>query len=749
MESDQDKYVEKLPKTIDIFQHLRLNLKKRQKICDCDNVLDLYCIPCKCSVCRKCTFEDHKGHILINRNPLEITPDQLEKSFNETENLIKNSEFQSDNYELKNNLKKIVEEFSEKLIEKVNRMKQMRLDEIDHMADGLKNAQENVENIKKALKDFYDKTHKFFNLSKGENKDDYNTSFLLSYDIANIAYVKEKQAKDIFQVLKEDAKNYQISLELFGKEANDEVEKILFGQTMGTGPSLESKVNQTLEISAEIKKDIEINDEEYNPIQHFRNSIDKLKQEDYRDISERLTKYLELIDELKGKVVTSCSTNKSLRSIETELKLYEHTNQKGADSLFSQRAEKNGQTTRRKNSVEKDKSATLENKTPENKPTENKPPENKSAKTTISASKKAQTERGKDKDKDKSKISQESLNTSTNRKTSVEKTRRPYKLAFSPDDVVLNAECIKKLFSYLTMELYGKYFKMETKELQSSHADLMIRVDEEEETDYARIIEGTNTLVIYETAGNKLNKKKLDLVINPIGYTTFPVGCRCLLLNKKVYISGGKDEKGEYPNVLIYDSEREKVKRVMDLNEPRAFHTMVYNDVFESIMVFGGENCNSVEVFDPLSNRWLMLPSMNFPRADVYFHFDRPKGLIFTIFGREGNILDGKYSDIIEVLDLAEFKNGWCKVEYYNKAEVSMKKYINLFPLSNCLLLAYGGETARRRKKVGVIINLAKFEISKIDHDVKEMLYLAAKRNQKLNSIMGNMTFDESKTLAA
>ena len=46
----------------------------------------------------------------------------------------------------------------------------------------------------------------------------------------------------------------------------------------------------------------------------------------------------------------------------------------------------------------------------------------------------------------------------------------------------------------------------------------------------------------------------------------------------------------------------------MDMQNPRCYHTMVFNEVFETMMVIGGENNDTVEIFDPLTNRWQLLP---------------------------------------------------------------------------------------------------------------------------------------------
>ncbi|MCQ2820372.1 MAG: hypothetical protein MJ252_24155 [archaeon] len=731
MEDKPEINLETSPKTIDIYQHLKLNLKNKQPICECGEVPDLYCIPCKISVCKKCTFEDHKKHILISRNPIEISPKEIDKAFKETEGLLKSSEYNIDHKAFKENLSKIVEAFSQKLIDKVLKMKKMKLDEIEHMFDGLaentETAKKNVEAIKKALKEYYQKTHKFFNISKGENKDEFNTIFLLSYDIANIAYLKEKETKNLLQNLKEDANNYQICMDLYGKEANDEVERILFGST--TGDSLENKVYQKLELTPGIRDDVMKNDEEYNPLAHFKKQIELLRTDDYKEINDRLTKYQELIDDFKGKAVSSYQHTRNLKEIENELKLYENTKSTGAETLFSQRE----QNKPLESLTARSRLNTERNRTEKDL--------DKGGSTSRKNKGEGEEEGTELKKEDKGQMTSRSrLNTERNNRIPPINKK---------EDVLLNADPLKKLFAYLMMDLYGKYFKMATQMLQSSHSDLMIKVDpDEEETDYARIIENTNTLVIYEKLSHKLTKKQLKLSLNPMGYTVFPVGCRCVLIKGKVYISGGRDEKMEYPNVLIYDMKTEKLKRIMDLNEPRAFHTMMFCDVFETIMVMGGEGCASVEIFDPLTNRWQLLPPLNYPRADIAFHFDKPRGLMFALFGKEGGIVDGNYSDVIEVLDLTEFKRGWVKVEYYNKSGAALKKFLSVFPLSNCLLLAYGGETSRRAKKIGVLVDLTKFEITKINREMRQQLYFASQRSKKLSNIIGGLNLEESKAMS-
>ena len=212
-----------------------------------------------------------------------------------------------------------------------------------------------------------------------------------------------------------------------------------------------------------------------------------------------------------------------------------------------------------------------------------------------------------------------------------------------------------------------------------------------------------------------------------------------LLIGDKLYISEGRDETNEYANVLIYERKKNKIRRIMDMKEPRSYHTMIYTDVFETIIVFGGENKLTVEIFDPLINRWLNLPSLNIPRANSIFYFDKPRGIIYSMFGIEGNIVDGNYSDNIEFLDLQNIKDGWNVLDYVNKSENDLRSLMNIYPLNNDMILLYGGVSFRGNSKSVCVFNIAKSEINKIQPSLLESLRIEAKKSKRLSSIISGL----------
>ena len=311
------------------------------------------------------------------------------------------------------------------------------------------------------------------------------------------------------------------------------------------------------------------------------------------------------------------------------------------------------------------------------------------------------------------------------------------------NDIVLDNQILNRNFTHVMTDLYDQYFRIPTIELQSSHADLKFKDLDgigsgEDLTNYVKIIENTNQIKIYDKKLKKIIVKKLKLLKNPHGYTKFPLGCRSILVGDKLYITGGKDEFMEYAICLIYDRKTEKIKRIMDMRNPRSYHTMVFNDVFETMMVIGGEYNYTVEIFDPLTNRWQELPELNIPRAIPLFYFDEGRGNMYVLFGVEGDYHKPKQTctDSIEILDLTEIKQGWMKINYNNKANMDLKCFVNLYPLNDFLILIYGAIESRQSKRNACVYNLVKAEMTKIDKNLMEELRNESQNDKLLNKII-------------
>ena len=410
--------------------------------------------------------------------------------------------------------------------------------------------------------------------------------------------------------------------------------------------------------------------------------MNDLGEEHFKPVKERLTKYNKHIQNFKKAIFKTITKTGNLKEIEKNVKALEFNKLKGADNLFSLR------------------------------------------------------------DQDKNNKSENSSSSKSNNYFNK-------KNITSEDDISLNNPLLDKYFNHLFFFFYDQNFKTLSKELQSSHADLQIKRNEndeedEDDNDKGKVIEGTNEIQIYEKKNKKMVKYYIKLTKNPLGYTKFPIGCRSLLIGDKLYISGGRDEYNEYPNVLIFDRKTQNIKRIMDLRVPRAYHTMVYSDVFNSIMIFGGEGEASVEIFDPVTNRWQLLPELNIPRANLIYYCDSPRGVLYTMFGNEGSILDNKYSDVIEFLDLKNIGEGWNILDYRNKSEMDLKSLVNIYPLNSDLILLYGGVVFRGNSRSVCIFDLAKSQIIKIDSKIMESIRIEAKKSKKLSNIISGFNSKSS-----
>lgn len=700
----QEEGVDSDLKTIDIFHHLQLSMKNFANNCKCKTLSSFYCVPCKVTLCSKCNYDVHKKHFLLDKSQFDLSKSSIENLFKTLEDLLNKSSIFHNYDALRNELVNDVDIFANELHEEINKVREKKVKEINLMFENMKsnvtNTQERTLATKNQLINYFEKNKQFFQIKEEpksqhctiETNNPNNSIFLLNYDIFSLASKKIKDIIRIEQTMRTDISNF--------KHIEQEKSRLLLTNLKNTLYETEEKLEQCSQQKMEEEKDKSSNEnrikftrdqihqmlnpknatteeDEFEkrdsdkPSYHFISMCQKLNQDHFKPINDRLLKFSLEIEKFKKDVMNIINKGGSHKEIEKHIAYFENIKEKGADTLFSKR----NTDGKGKEIVAKGKLASHYNGT---------------------------------------------------------------------EQVSLDNSILEKYFSYMMTDLYGKYFKMETKELQSSHADLMIKVNEDEEADFGKVIEGTNEIMIYEKATRKLYKKKVKLTKNPFGYTHFPIGCRTLLIGDKLYITGGKDEVQEYKNVIIYDRKTDNLKRIMDLREARSYHSMVYNEVFETIMVIGGENRASVELFDPLTNRWQVLPQMIHPRANSYFYFDKPRGMFYVMFGIDGSIMNNLYHDSIEYLDLTDIKQGWLKLNYYNKANINLKCYLNVLPLNNELMLIYGGITARNSTKTVCVLNLSKAEISKVDGKLLETLRNESKKNKRLSAIVSTISLNNS-----
>ena len=244
----------------------------------------------------------------------------------------------------------------------------------------------------------------------------------------------------------------------------------------------------------------------------------------------------------------------------------------------------------------------------------------------------------------------------------------------------------------------------------------------------AKPLIGTNYIQFYDPATTRISRTQVLLQKDKHGYNVFPDGCRHILVENKLYITGGADNCGYPINiVLMFDIESGNLEKIGNLNDNHAYHSIEYLDNFDSLIVIGGENSNSCEIMDLDSKRWNRLPSLNHPRANANIYYNNVTSDLFVLFGMEGKMDKNiKNTDIIEVLELNDIVSGWMMVDYYKSVGLDLKiSYCLTLPFTRDKLLVYGGSTARSlERRIFALFDMIKNEVIKVDSQTMDLIKL-------------------------
>ena len=383
-----------------------------------------------------------------------------------------------------------------------------------------------------------------------------------------------------------------------------------------------------------------------------------------------------------------------------------------------------------------------------------------------------------------SKIDLKTLNNNTNLDSLNTLNNEGLNKILKKEDVILNQRVLQRFFAYFVMDFYSKYFKLIkpseeenniipedseniyyksnlSKNKQSSNnnsakkklgnsknaksslntnpklmkkntrsASLLANYTERfmNLKEKAKPLIGTNYIQFYDPATTRISRTQVPLQKEIYGYNVFPDGCRHILVENKLYITGGADNCGYPINiVLMFDVENGNLEKIGNLNDNHAYHSIEYLDNFDSLIVIGGENSNSCEIMDLDSKRWNRLPSLNHPRANANIYYNNVTSDLFVLFGMEGKMDKNiKNIDIIEVLELNDIVSGWMMVDYYKSVGLDLKiSYCLTLPFTRDKLLVYGGSTARSlERRIFALFDMIKNEVIKVDSQTMDLIKL-------------------------
>ena len=242
---------------------------------------------------------------------------------------------------------------------------------------------------------------------------------------------------------------------------------------------------------------------------------------------------------------------------------------------------------------------------------------------------------------------------------------------------------------------------------------------------------GTNQIYLFDSLSKKIIKKVTSLNKNEHGYSIFPDGCRHILIDNILYITGGNNNCGNI--VLSYDISSNKLTRLPNFISEHYFHTLEYIDNFDCIICIGGENSSSCEIMDINDKKWKKLPSLNYPRANCNIYYNNITEHIYVLFGMKGNLWDktNKNSDKIEVLNLNNIDKGWTNIEYYKSIGLDLKvNFCKTMPFTKDKLIIFGGNNVRNFEEQNfyALFDMNKNEIIKVDNQTMELITLEEKK---------------------
>ena len=136
-------------------------------------------------------------------------------------------------------------------------------------------------------------------------------------------------------------------------------------------------------------------------------------------------------------------------------------------------------------------------------------------------------------------------------------------------------------------------------------------------------------------------KKTIKFDKNKHKYLNFLNGSRSILIKDKLYIFGGVDKDNTPTKVAwVYYIKENELKTMHDMLNPHAYHSVQFLDYYKSIVVIGGENCTSCELYDMEMGRWRNLPDLKIPRANCILYLDKITHRLYSFFGILGKIAE-------------------------------------------------------------------------------------------------------------
>ena len=687
-----------------LYKHLKENIKNKDKLCvDGISSESLYCLECKISVCPKCPlFKVHNGHELVHKFPYyKCEKSFIDESFKDIDSIFSLNPNYLNVNKVKGELKMQITNQISQLIDQLNKVKNAKMEEVDNIFVGTENCveklRENESEVKKNLNNFLEKQKDFFCIDINEGVDSQNVNPEASQVLKNLEG-ETASPMGMIQPNKDSVNStFLLTYDLLkNTEFMNNLIKDIF---VDIKTNTERYLNEFNEKAKEVEEAINKLLTPFEGIFKYQHLLCDF----YAQINHKINKYNKKIDDMKRIIFEKVNKRGGFEDIERDNRI--------ANTQISTRFENilNNQL------IDEDEATTIRSLMIKGK---------KNRKYGAGASKAASIITS-------SKMKGGTIMPGAGKDNLLLNLAKIYE---SPDEIKLNKDILQEYFIYEALNLVKNNFRKKKKNIIEE-----LNEEFDGEIDIAKPIPGTNEMQCYDKKTNSIIKKPVKFDKKVHKYTYFLNGCRTLLVKDKLYIIGGVDKENQTTKVAyVYFIRTNELKAMPDMLQPHAYHSVDFLDYYKSILVVGGENISSCELFDMNTGEWRNLPEMKIPRAHCGIYLDKMNHAIYSFFGVIGNITDkNNFTDVLECLELRKLALGWYKIDYNNKAEMNFKSGINkILPLTPEMVLVYGATNMRDFAKKSAVYVIPKQEMIKIDNKIFNEIREASKKSKRLSKVL-------------
>ena len=683
----------------DLYKHLKENIKNKDLLCKDPLTEDsLYCLNCKISTCNLCpNFNEHKDHILISRyNYYKNGESLVRENFKDLEDIFNmNPEYLNPN-SMRGELKILIDSKMKLLVDSLNKVKETKLNEIDTLFNGSENdvkiLKNNETKVKNDLINYLKLQQSFSNIKLD--------SGLINAEMNEVAQNLNPENSNKNELTKENNIDFcnTCFLQIYdlinlSNKQNKEIKNAIMSIKDNCAKYSEI-FNQRVQI---IKNDIDKLNEVFDAMINYH----ILTNNYYNEINIKIKKYNEQIKNIKDLVFDSVNKTGQLEEIEKLNKIMLAKTKQNFDNIIKNQISENGDLLT----------------------------------VTSNLTKKSKFVRSYDR---KGTYNSKARTITINKENNT--IDHPEIKFNSIEDISLNYNILQKYYAFQTMDLINKNFKNKKNKYQITEIK---ETEFDEENDIAKPVPGTNEIQIYDKKTHSLIKKRVNFDKSKLKFLYFYNGCRSVLMKDRLYITGGVDkENKQIKTCYVYYIKTNELKPMPEMINSRAYHSIEFIDYFKSIIVIGGENNKTCELYDMYNSKWRNLPELNFPRAHSCIYLDRFNNNLYSLFGIVGSISEknNNYTDIIECLELKKMALGWGKVNYNNKTEMDFKTCLcRIFPINYDMVLVYGASSVRENKKKSAIFVINKQEMVKINSNMFNEIRDKAKHSKELSKIIQSL----------